>query len=101
MPRKPTPEKGNGPVVVNGTPVTVILHPPTQRRTSWFAYWNGLVASRSTGQSNLDDAIRVAESMVKNGGKQPVLADAVLTDEEFEDHPEGDTLHGKPTLPRS
>src|SRR5262249_53202686 len=41
-------------------------------------------ASKSTGQIQLKDAIVAAEGMVKNGGKQPTLADAVLTDEEFE-----------------
>jgi integrase len=85
MPRKPKREKKTITVIVNGTPVAVILHPPNGRRTSWFAYWNGLVASRSTGQSNFEDAVVVAENMVKNGGQQPVLADAVLSDEEFEE----------------
>ena len=44
------------------------------------------MASRSTGQSKLEDAIVVAESMVRNGGKQATLADAVpvLSDAEFE-----------------
>jgi integrase len=84
MPRKPTFKKTTVTVIVNGTPVSVILHPPAGRRTSWFAYWNGLVASRSTGQSDFDAAVRVTESMVRGGGKQPVLSDAVLTDEEFE-----------------
>ncbi|OAI41509.1 hypothetical protein AYO40_00300 [Planctomycetaceae bacterium SCGC AG-212-D15] len=85
MPRKPKRQKETIKVVVNGTPITVVLHPPTGRRSSWFAYWNGLVASKSTGQSDLENAIVVAENMVKNGGKQPVLADAVLSDEEFEE----------------
>ena len=50
MPRKPKPEKQTITVLVNGTPVAVILHPPTGTRPSWYAYWNGLVASKSTGQ---------------------------------------------------
>lgn len=87
MPRKPKREKRTITAVVNGTPVKIILHPPNGRRTSWFAYWSGLVASKSTGQTDLDGAIRVAQKMVAGGGDgagQPVLADAVLTDEEFE-----------------
>ncbi|MBL8797639.1 MAG: hypothetical protein JNM56_27310 [Planctomycetia bacterium] len=85
MPRKPSLKKETIQVLVNGTPVKVVLHPPTGRRTSWFAYWNGLVASKSTGQSKLEDAIRVAHRMVTSGCARPVLADAVLTDEEFEE----------------
>src|SRR5579859_512024 len=84
MPRKPKREKKAITVVVNGKPITVTLHPPSGRRTSWFAYWNGLIASKSTGQSEFEQAVIVSESMVKSGGKQPVLADAVLSDEEFE-----------------
>jgi integrase len=83
MPRKPKQEKQTMTVVVNGTPVSVVLHPPTGRRTSWYAYWAGLVASKSTGQRKLEDAIVVAESMVKNGGKQATMADALMTDDEF------------------
>ena len=84
MPRRPKVQKQTVTVLVNGTPIAVILHPPTKARRSWYAYWNGLTASKSTGQVQLEDAIIVAENMLKNGGKQPVLADAVLTDEEFE-----------------
>jgi integrase len=85
MPRKPRKKKETTQVVVNGTPVKIILHPPTGRRSSWFAYWHGLTASKSTGQTNRDDAIRVAQKMVAGDSGQPVLADAVLTDEEFEE----------------
>ena len=84
MPRKPKQEKTTITVVVNGTPVAVVLHPPSGSRRSWYAYWNGLATSRSTGQRKLEDAIIVAENMVRNGGKQPTLADAVLSDDEFE-----------------
>jgi len=84
MPRKPKVEKQTVTVIVNGVPVAVILHPPTAIRKSWYVYWNGLVTSRSTGQSKLEDAIVAAENMVKNGGKQARVADAILSDEEFE-----------------
>ena len=84
MPRKPKPEKQTITVLVNGTPVAVILHPPTGTRPSWYAYWNGLVASKSTGQRTLADAILAAENMVKGGGKRATVAGAVLSDEEFE-----------------
>lgn len=86
MPRKPKPPaKQSIQVIVNGKPVTVTLHPPSGRRSSWYAYWNGLTASKSTGQTKLEDAIQAAEAMLKNGGSQILLADAVLTDEEFEE----------------
>ena len=84
MPRKPKVEKQTITVVVNGKPVAVILHPPTGTRKSWYAYWPGLVTSKSTGQAKLEDAVVVAEDMVKSGGKKATVADAVLTDEEFE-----------------
>src|SRR5262245_31954522 len=84
MPRKPRLEKKTITVVVNGTPVAVILHPPAGRRTSWFAYWSGLVASRSTGQADFNEAVKVVEDMLKNGGSRAELKHALLTDEELE-----------------
>jgi integrase len=42
------------------------------------------VASKSTGQRNLEDAIVAAEGMLRAGGKKPTAADARLSDEEFE-----------------
>jgi integrase len=84
MPRKPKVEKQTITVVVNGTPVAVQLHPPSGDRSSWFAYWSGLVTSKSTGQSNLEDAILVAEHMVRNGGRRADLSATVLSDIEFE-----------------
>lgn len=84
MPRKPKQEKQTITVIVNGKPITVVLHPPTGVRKCWYAYWNGLVASKSTGQRKLEDAMIVAEDMVKNGGKKATMAAALLADEEFE-----------------
>lgn len=84
MPRKPKVEKQQITVVVNNQPVSVILHPPNGTRSSWYAYWNGLVTSRSTGKSDLQEAIRVVEGMLRNGGKRSTLAETVLSDEEFE-----------------
>jgi integrase len=84
MPRKPKVEKQTLAVIVNNMPVTVTLHPPTSTRKSWYAYWNGLVASKSTGCQKLDGAIVAAENMVRSGGKKARVADAVLSDEEFE-----------------
>lgn len=85
MPRKPTLKKKTVTVVVNGKPVAVTLHPPTGSRRSWYAYWAGLIASKSTGCVKLEDAMVVVESMVKNGGTKVVVADAVLSDEEFKE----------------
>ena len=84
MPRKLRLEKKTVNVVVDGRAISVILHPPTGARKSWYVYWPGLVASKSTGQHTLNDAIRVAENMVRNGGRRAVMADTVLTDEEFD-----------------
>ena len=83
MPRKPKQEKKTITVVVNGDPVAVVLHPPFGIRKSWYAFWNGLVTSKSTGQRSLQDAIIAAEGMVRSGGKRVVLSDMVLSNEEF------------------
>jgi hypothetical protein len=85
MPRKPTQKKETITVIVNGDPVAVVLHPPSGSRKSWYAFWNGLETSKSTGQRKLQDAIIAAESMVRSGGKRVVLSDMVLSDEEFDE----------------
>jgi hypothetical protein len=59
MPRKPKKAKKTIAVVVNGKPVNVILHPPTKARKSWYAFWKGLVSSKSTGQADFDEAVKV------------------------------------------
>lgn len=84
MPRKPKLEKHTVLVTVDSVPVTVVLHPPTGTRTSWYAYWAGLMSSRSTGQQRLEDAVIAVENMVKNGGERATLQDTVLSDDEFE-----------------
>jgi integrase len=83
VPRKPKIEKQTITVVVNGSPITVILHPPTGTRKSWYAYWPGLVASKATGQRDLNDAMVVAENMARNGGKRNQAKDILLSDQEF------------------
>jgi hypothetical protein len=85
MPRKPKIEKEVVTVVVDGKPIKAVLHPPTQSRKSWYVYWNGLVASKSTGQSDLKEAIKVVEGMLRSGGKRTSMTDAILSDEEFEE----------------
>lgn len=84
MPRKPKQDKVIINVVVNGTPIAAVLHPPTRTRKSWFVYWSGLKTSKSTGQRKLEEAITVVENMLKNGGRRPSFEDTVLSDEEFE-----------------
>ena len=85
MPRKPKPQqKEKVSIVINGTPVTVTLTPPTRTRKSWYAYWTGLVASKSTGATNRDEAIKAAGYMLRHAGQKPELAHALLSDEEFE-----------------
>jgi len=85
MPRKPKLEKQYVTVVVDGKAVNLILHPPTGARKSWYVYWNGLVASKSTGERRLEDAIKAAEGMLQNGGERTDHTDTVLTDEEFDE----------------
>jgi hypothetical protein len=85
MPRKPKLDKKTLTVVINGKPVAVTLHPPTGGRKSWYAYWPGLVSSKSTGQKVFTEAVKVAEDMVKGSGSRATLSDATLSDEEFED----------------
>lgn len=83
MPRKPKASKTSITVVVDSKPIVVTLHPPTGVRKSWFAYWNGLLTSKSTGVSQLDAAVVIAEQMVRSGGRRPSLTDSQMTDDEF------------------
>ena len=85
MPRKPLIQKERFTVIVKGEPIPVTLHPPTRTRKAWYAYWSGLVYSKSTGTTRLEDAITIAESMVRNGGEKAQVSDAVMTDDEFEE----------------
>ncbi len=71
-------------ILVKGTAIRVILHPPAPPRTSWYAYWPGLTTSRSTGTRNYEDAVVLAEEMLRNGGKKRSSQPVELTDEEFE-----------------
>ncbi len=84
MPRKQKQQKHTTAVLVNNQPITVTLHPPTGTRRSWYAYWPGLVTSKSTGRADREGAVRVVEGMLRNGGQRPSLDDAMITDEEFE-----------------
>jgi integrase len=88
MPRKPKLEKKIVQVVIDGTPVAVTLHPPAGARRSWYAYWGGLVASKSTGHTDFSRAAAAAEQMLRQwksggAGDRPRPADMLLTDEEF------------------
>src|SRR5438270_1675811 len=90
MPRKPKQRKETIAIIIDGMPITVGLHPPGGNRTSWYAYWNGLVSSKSTGKSNLPDAFVMAENMVRawkagGDGKRALLGDIMMTDKEFDD----------------
>lgn len=86
MPRKPEPlRKKKITVVVEGATVDVMLHPPSGTRKSWYAYWNGLTASRSTGHSDFAEAVRSVEDMLRNGGRKRRPDEALLSDEEFEE----------------
>lgn len=84
MPRKKQLKKEQIVVTVNDAQINVILHPPTGKRTSWYAYWTGLKTSRSTGHPDRAKAIAAVEQMLSNDGKLPTLREVVLSDEEFE-----------------
>jgi integrase len=83
MGRKRKVEKRTVTVVINGTTISVVLHPPKPPRRAWYAYWPGLKTSKSTGQVNFDAAVKAVEGMLGNGGKRGELADGLLSDEEF------------------
>lgn len=85
MPRKPKKEKQKVTVLVDGKPIAVTMHPPIGIRKSWYAFWTGLTTSKSTGQADLDEAVKVVENMLRNGGKKTDLSDLVMSDEEFEE----------------
>jgi hypothetical protein len=85
MPRKPKPLlKKKITVPVNGRMIEVTLFPPSGGRKSWYAYWSDLKSSRSTGQSDLTEAVKVVPDMLQNGGRKSDLTDVVLTDAEFD-----------------
>lgn len=85
MPRKPREIKKTINVVVDGRVVHVVLHPPSGSRTSWYAYWPGLKSSRSTGVSDVGEAIQVVEDMLRNGGRKSAPGSDPLSDAEFEE----------------
>jgi len=84
MPRKPKVEKKTISIRVNDAVIAVILHPPSGRRTSWYAFWGGLTTSRSTGQADFNEAVKVVEAMLRNGGRRAEPKDAQLSDDELE-----------------
>jgi hypothetical protein len=83
MPRRPLKKKEKITIVVDGIPVVVTMHPPTGSRKSWYAYWTGLITSRSTGHLEFSEAVEVVETMLRNGGKRNCIRDSVLSDDEF------------------
>jgi integrase len=84
MPRKPRIEKRTIQVVVNSVPIAIILHPPSGARKSWYAYWNGLITSKSTGQTDLTEAVKAVEGMLRNDGKRPTASDHILSEDELD-----------------
>lgn len=83
MPRKPKLEQRKIVVAVNGSAITVTLTPPTGSRRSWYAYWNGLDYSKSTGTADFDEAVGVVGGLLQNGGKRPSAESRLPTDQEF------------------
>ncbi|WP_254509034.1 hypothetical protein [Anatilimnocola floriformis] len=85
MPRKPKIEPKRITVVIDGSPISVTLHPPSGRMKAWYVYWAGLGNSKSTGERELTAAVAVAETMLRNGGERPMPAEGILSDEEFQE----------------
>jgi integrase len=85
MPRKPTLKTIKTVVVIHGKPISVSLYPPKHPRTSWYAYWTGLPAARSTGQSTAEEAREAVLGMLQNQGRLADARDVILTDDEFEE----------------
>jgi integrase len=83
MPRKPLLKKIRTHVVVKGAAIPVTLYPPKPPRKSWYAYWAGLRAARSTRQVDFDKAIEIVSTMLRNNGKVCTAGDLKLTDGEF------------------
>lgn len=84
MPRKPkqkNQEKMKTTVVVNGVAIVVTLYPPKPARGSWYAYWPGLVAAKSTRQRTSAEAIQAVVAMLANNGKLGHADDLVLSDD--------------------
>lgn len=89
MPRRPKPPAKvivtmQVPHGMTEVDVDVYFHPPTDKRRSWYVYWNGLENAKSTGARNIEDAKSAAKKMLGANGQREVLKDVVLTDPEFE-----------------
>ena len=85
MPRKPKRDKRKVEVAVNGRLVTVTMFPPEGNKKSWYAYWAGLRARKSTGYTDFDRAVAAVNDMLGNGGQKSQVKNAILTDEEFDE----------------
>lgn len=83
MPRKQRLEKKKITVVVDGKSINATLSPPSGTRKSWYVYWAGMTTSKATGATKADDAVRIAEDMIRNGGKRTEIADLRISDDEF------------------
>ena len=86
MPRKPKAERKQIHVELDGGIVDVKMFPPepVRNRKAWYAYWKGLKARKTTGETDYDKAVQAVAVMLHNGGEKPCCdEDHLLTDEEF------------------
>ncbi len=88
--RRQQPLKQTIQVVLDCVPVAVTLYPPAGKKKCWYAYWNGLKYSRSTGQTGYAEAVAAAGHRVRawkagGTGSQPRPADDTMTDKEIKD----------------
>ena len=85
MPRKPKIERKTITISVDGKVINAKLIPPTESRKSWYVYWKGIGNPQSTGQSDFEEAAKVVDNMLRNGGRKSDMSDLVLSDEEFDE----------------
>jgi integrase len=85
MPRKPKLNKTQVIVTVNGAPIPVTLFPPQGSRKTWYAYWKGLKTRKTTGVTEYEQAVIAVSDMLNYGGGKRFLADAIMSDDEFEE----------------
>jgi hypothetical protein len=84
MPSKAKAKRERFPMMVEGVPVTVTLTHPFRSHKSFYIYREGWTFSKSTHQTDRQNALRAAEAMLKNpDAKQPDFGDLTLSDKEF------------------
>ena len=61
----------------------ITLYPPKPPRATWYAFWPGLIAARSTGEQDRDAALEAVTCMLENNGSLSRAEKLTLTDEDL------------------